>query len=53
MFSAPFLARLPSRCELFNISSNIPSRKYLNENTKRLLGWHPKDSFERRWTRAL
>lgn len=46
------LARLPSRCELFNISSDIPGRKYLNEKTKRLLGWHPKDSFERRWTRA-
>ena len=45
------LETLPSRCELFNISSDVPGRKFLNEKSKRLLGWYPKASFEKRWTR--
>lgn len=45
------LDTLPSRCELFNISSDVPGGKFLNEKSKRLLGWHPRDSFEKRWTR--
>lgn len=45
------LNTLPSRCELFNVCSDVPGLKFTNEKTKRLLGWYPKDSFQKRWIR--
>ncbi len=45
------LNTLPSRCELFNVCSDVPGSKYTNEKTKRLLGWYPEDSFVKRWIR--
>ena len=47
------LRTLPSRCEMFNVCSDIPGRKYTNQKTKRLLGWNPKDSFVKRWDRSI
>lgn len=47
------LDTLPSRCELFNVCSDVPGSKYINEKTKRVLGWYPKDTFIKRWTRTF
>ncbi len=43
------LAALPSRCEAFNIFGDLPHRKFSNEKAKRLLGFAPRDCFEKAW----
>ena len=43
------LATLPSRCEAFNIFGDLPHRKFSNEKAKRLLGFAPRDRFEKAW----
>lgn len=43
------LAELPSQCEIFNIFANLPHQKFSNEKTKRILGFAPRDNFERMW----
>ncbi|MDE0184180.1 MAG: NAD(P)-dependent oxidoreductase [Candidatus Poribacteria bacterium] len=43
------LVELPSRCEVFNIFSNLPHRQFSNDKAKRILGFNPQDNFEKRW----
>ena len=43
------LAKLPSRCEVFNIFTDLPHQQFSNEKTKRILGFSPRDNFEKRW----
>ncbi len=45
------LDRLPSRCEIFFISGDMPQGKFLNEKTRRLLGFKPKDDLAFLWRR--
>jgi len=37
------LEDLPSRCEVFNIFTDLPHGRFSNEKAKRLLGWQPQD----------
>ena len=46
------LSSLPSRCEAFNIFSDMPHGKFSNEKTKRLLKWKPQHSLEHFWRRS-
>ena len=43
---------LPSRCEVFFISADIPHQKFSNEKAKRILGWQPTDKLSRYWSKA-
>ena len=43
------LATLPSRCEAFNIFADLPHRRFSNEKAKRILGFAPRDRFEKAW----
>ena len=43
------LAELPSRCEVFNIFADLPHQMFSNEKAKRLLGFAPRDNFDRMW----
>jgi hypothetical protein len=43
------LAKLPSRCEVFFIMADMPQGKFLNEKTKRILGFSPKDDLAIAW----
>ncbi len=43
------LATLPSRCEAFNIFGDLPHRQFSNEKAKRILGFAPRDHFEKAW----
>ena len=43
------LAKLPSKCEVFNIFSDLPHRQYSNEKARSILGFRPQDSFEKIW----
>jgi nucleoside-diphosphate-sugar epimerase len=43
------LEELPSRCEIFNIFADLPHQRFSNEKAKRILGFAPKDNFERMW----
>lgn len=43
------LDKLPSRCEVFNIFTDIPHQRFTNEKTKRILGFSPRDRFEKIW----
>lgn len=45
--------RLPSRCEVFNISADIPHQKFSNEKAKRILDWRPEHLLEQFWRRSL
>ena len=45
------LDRLPSRCEIFFISGDMPQGKFLNEKTRRILGFKPKDDLAFLWQR--
>lgn len=46
------LSQLPSRCEVFFICGDMPQGKFLNEKTKRILGFAPKDNFDFLWQRS-
>ncbi len=46
------LETLPSKCEVFNIFTDLPHGKFSNEKAKRLLGWRPTDNLETYWTRS-
>ena len=46
------LETLPSRCEAFNIFTDLPHGKFSNEKAKRILGWQPTDNLEKYWTRS-
>ena len=47
------LEELPSRCELFNISADIPHQKFSNEKAKRILGWQPASQLEQFWHKVV
>ena len=46
------LARLPSRCEVFNIFTDMPHGRFSNEKAKRILGWQPIDLLETLYQKA-
>jgi nucleoside-diphosphate-sugar epimerase len=46
------LNRLPSKNEIFYITSDLPHGKYSNEKTKRLLNWEPQDKLDGYWRKA-
>ena len=46
------LNTLPSRCEAFNIFTDMPHQKFSNAKTKRLLHWKPQHSLEHFWRKA-
>ena len=43
------LSTLPSRCEIFHITTDTPHGRYSNATARRLLGWAPQDSLEGYW----
>lgn len=43
------LKLLPSRCEVFNIFTNLPHERFSNEKSQRILGFEPKDGLEEMW----
>ena len=43
------LDRLPSRCEVFNIFTNLPHQRFSNEKARRVLGFAPQDGLEQMW----
>jgi hypothetical protein len=43
------VAKLPSRCEIFFVFSDMPHGKYTNEKAKRILGFRPKDDLSILW----
>jgi len=45
------LGALPSRCEVFNIFTDLPHDKFTNEKAKRILGWRPTHRLEQFWLR--
>ncbi|MCZ6633420.1 MAG: hypothetical protein O7G87_08445, partial [bacterium] len=45
------LSTMPSKCEVFNIFTDLPHRRFSNVKTRRLLGWEPQDSLEEIWRR--
>ncbi|MBW3623516.1 MAG: NAD-dependent epimerase/dehydratase family protein [Armatimonadetes bacterium] len=42
-------AALPSPCEVFNITADLPHGRYSNRKAKELLVWQPRENFERLW----
>lgn len=46
------LARLPSKCEVFFILSDMPHGKFLNDRAKQILGFQPKDDLSVLWRRT-
>lgn len=46
------LALLPSKCEIFNIFTDLPHQKFTNEKTKRILGFTPQDNLSQIWHKS-
>ena len=46
------LAKLPSRCESYFVSTRLPHRKYRSDKIERVLGWRPRYSLEYLWQRV-
>ena len=46
------LQTLPSRCEIFHITTDTPHGRYSNAKARRLLGWEPQDRLEGYWRKA-
>ena len=42
---------LPNKFEVFNILADLPHRKHTNTRAKSLLGFQPKENFQRLWDR--
>lgn len=42
---------LPTPCEVFNITADLPHGRYSNQRAREILGWDPRDSMERLWQR--
>ena len=40
---------LPRPLEVFNMTTDLPHRKFPNEKAKRLLGWQPRDILDHLW----
>ena len=47
------LDKLPSRCEVFYIFTDLPHEKFSNEKAKRVLGWQPQDRLEHLWRKSV
>ncbi len=45
-------AKLPSRCEVFLILTDMPHGKFRNDKAKRILGFVPKDDISALWRKA-
>lgn len=45
------LETLPSRCEVFNIFTDMPHGKFSNEKAKRILGFRPRNDIASLWTK--
>ena len=45
------LAKLPSRCEIFFILTDMPHDRFRNDKARRLLGFAPKDDISALWRR--
>ncbi|MBI2965765.1 MAG: NAD(P)-dependent oxidoreductase [Chloroflexi bacterium] len=45
------LARLPSRCETYDIFTDLPHGRYVNSKARRQLGWQTRHFLESIWTR--
>ncbi|MBI4220843.1 MAG: NAD(P)-dependent oxidoreductase [Chloroflexi bacterium] len=45
------LGRLPSRCETYNVFTDLPHGKFSNSKARRQLGWQPRHYLEAAWTR--
>ena len=43
---------LPSKCEIFNIFTNMPHGVFRNDKAQRILGFEPKDDISMMWRRA-
>ena len=43
--------RLPRNFEVFNIMADLPHRKHINTRARSLLGFQPKENFQRLWDR--
>ena len=45
------LAQLPTRCETYNVFTDLPHRKFSNTKARRQLGWQPRHFLEGVWTK--
>jgi UDP-glucose 4-epimerase len=45
------LEKLPSRCEIFNVFTDMPHGKFSNEKVKRVLGFQPRADINTIWTK--
>jgi len=45
-------AKLPSRCEVFLILTDMPHGKFRNDKVKRILGFTPQDDISPLWRKA-
>jgi NAD dependent epimerase/dehydratase family len=41
--------KLPSKCEIFFIFTDMPHGQYMNDKAKQILGWRPKDDISTLW----
>jgi hypothetical protein len=46
------LEKLPSRCEVFNILTDMPHGKFSNEKAKRILGFEPWQDIAALWKKT-
>lgn len=46
------LEKLPSRCEVFNVLTDMPHGKFSNEKTVRILGFQPRSDIAALWKRG-
>ncbi len=46
------LDSLPSKCEIFNIFTNMPHGVFRNDKAQRILGFEPKDDISAMWRRT-
>jgi len=44
--------KLPSRCEVFNVFTDMPHGKFSNAKAKRVLGFQPKDDISELWKKT-
>jgi hypothetical protein len=43
------LATLPSRCEVFNVFTDMPHARFRNDKVKRVLGFEPREDVSETW----
>ena len=47
------LEKLPSRCEIFNVLTDMPHGQFSNEKAKRILGFEPWDDLTALWSKLV